>query len=135
MLGVSVTNGQFADLAFAAPYTIELGTRCAAFMGQAVASAQQEGVPLEIITASLANSIAKNYLSKVVEHRKLGDKIILTGAVFYNKAVVSAFHHQLEGKKLTVPEHKEVSGAIGAALLAKEAISGRFEVQRIPGDC
>jgi predicted CoA-substrate-specific enzyme activase len=125
MLGVSVTNGQFADLAFAAPHTIELGTRCAAFMGQAVASAQQEGVPLEIITASLANSIAKNYLSKVVEHRKLGDKIILTGAVFYNKAVVSAFHQQLEGKTLAVPEHKEVSGAIGAALLAKEAMAGQ----------
>jgi predicted CoA-substrate-specific enzyme activase len=121
MLGVSVTNGNFADLAFAAPHTVDLGTRCASFMGQAVASAQQEGVPLEIITASLANSIAKNYLSKVVEHRKLGDKVILTGAVFYNKAVVSAFHQQLEGKKLTVPEHKEVSGAIGAALLAKEA--------------
>jgi predicted CoA-substrate-specific enzyme activase len=125
MLGVSVTNGQFADLAFAAPYTIDLGTRCAAFMSQAVASAQQEGVPLEIITASLANSIAKNYLSKVVEHRKLGDKIILTGAVFYNRAVVSAFHHQLEGKTLSVPEHKEVSGAIGAALLAKEAMAGQ----------
>jgi predicted CoA-substrate-specific enzyme activase len=125
MLGVSVTSGEFADLAFAAPHTIELGTRCAAFMGQAVASAQQEGVPLEIITASLANSIAKNYLSKVVEHRKLGDNIILTGAVFYNKAVVSAFHHELEGKKLTVPEHKEVSGAIGAALLAKEAMAGQ----------
>jgi len=123
MLGISATNGEFADLAFAAPHTIELGTRCASFMGQAVASAQQEGVPLEIITASLANSIAKNYLSKVVEHRKLGDKVILTGAVFYNKAVVSAFYQQLEGKKLTVPEHKEVSGAIGAALLAKEAMA------------
>jgi predicted CoA-substrate-specific enzyme activase len=125
MLGISVTNGQFADLAFAAPHTIELGTRCAAFMGQAVASAQQEGVPLEIITASLSNSIAKNYLSKVVEHRKLGDKVILTGAVFYNKAVVSAFYQQLKGKKLTVPEHKEVSGAIGAALLAKEDMAGQ----------
>ena len=66
MLGVSVKNGDFARLAFEAPHTIDLGTRCAAFMGQAVASAQQEGVPLEVITASLANSIAKNYLSKVV---------------------------------------------------------------------
>ncbi|HJX68848.1 MAG TPA: acyl-CoA dehydratase activase, partial [Dehalococcoidia bacterium] len=125
MLGVSVTSGQFSDLAFAAPYTIDLGTRCAAFMGQAVASAQQDGVPLEIITASLANSIAKNYLSKVVEHRKLGDNVILTGAVFYNKAVVSAFHHELAGRKLTVAEHKEVSGAIGAALLAKETMAGQ----------
>ncbi len=97
-LGVSVKNGEFARLAFDAPHTIDLGTRCAAFMGQAVASAQQGGVPLEVITASLANSIAKNYLSKVVETRKLGDKVILTGAVFYNEAVVSAFQRAVAGQ-------------------------------------
>ncbi len=120
-LGVSVKDGQFSRLAFAAPHTVDLGTRCAAFMGQAVAAAQQEGLSLEVITASLANSIAKNYLSKVVGNRKLGNKVILTGAVFYNQAVVSAFYQQLKGKSLTVPEHNEISGAIGAALLAKEA--------------
>ena len=122
-LGISVTNGDFANLAFAAPHTIDLGTRCAAFMGQAVASAQQDGISLEIITASLANSIAKNYLSKVVGTRNLGSKIILTGAVFYNHAIVSAFQQQLEGKTLIVAEQREVSGAIGAALLAKEQVS------------
>ncbi|HEX7365295.1 MAG TPA: BadF/BadG/BcrA/BcrD ATPase family protein, partial [Dehalococcoidia bacterium] len=125
MLNVSVNNGAFANLAFQAPHTIDLGTRCAAFMGQAVASAQQEGVPLPVITASLANAIARNYLSKVVGNRRLGKKVILTGAVFYNQAVVSAFREQLEDRTLTVPEHKEISGAIGAALLAKESLSGR----------
>lgn len=123
-LGIHVQNGEFANLAFKAPHTIDLGTRCAAFMGQAVASAQQGGVSLEVITASLANSIAGNYLSKVVETRKLGDKVILTGAVFYNEAVVSAFQNALQGKTTIVPEHKEVSGAIGAALLAKESTGG-----------
>jgi len=124
MLGVSVNNGDFTELAFAAPYTIDLGTRCAAFMGQSVASAQQEGMPLEVITASLADSIARNYFSKVVGIRKLGEKVILTGAVFHNQAVVSAFRRQLKGKTLIVAEHKGVSGAIGAALLAKEEASG-----------
>src|SRR5512136_990794 len=123
-MGVSVKDGDFARLAFEAPHTIDLGSRCAAFMGQAVASAQQGGVPLEVITASLANSIAGNYLSKVVETRKLGEKVILTGAVFYNEAVVSAFQRALEGKTTIVPQHKEVSGAIGAALLAKERSNG-----------
>ncbi|MCX5992170.1 MAG: acyl-CoA dehydratase activase [Chloroflexi bacterium] len=123
-LGIHVQNGEFANLAFKATHTIDLGTRCAAFMGQAVASAQQGGVPLEVITASLANSIAGNYLSKVVETRKLGDKVILTGAVFYNEAVVSAFQNALQGKTTIVPEHKEVSGAIGAALLARESTEG-----------
>ncbi|MDD5093309.1 MAG: acyl-CoA dehydratase activase [Dehalococcoidia bacterium] len=123
MLDVSVKDGQFANLAFEAPHTIDLGSRCAAFMGQAVSTAQQEGVPIEIITASLSNSIARNYLSKVVEMRRLGDKVILTGAVFYNQAVVSAFKQLLPDKQLIVPEHNEVSGAIGAALLAKEEMT------------
>jgi predicted CoA-substrate-specific enzyme activase len=125
MLGVSVKNGEFANLAFKASHTIDLGTRCAAFMGQAVPAAQREGIPIEVITASLANSIAKNYLSKVVGSRKFGNKIILTGAVFYNKAVISAFNQQIPGKNLLVAEHREVSGAIGAALLAKEALNGQ----------
>jgi predicted CoA-substrate-specific enzyme activase len=123
-LGIHVQNGEFADLAFEGPHTIDLGTRCAAFMEQAVASAQQEGVPLQVITASLANSIAGNYLSKVVETRKLGEKVMLTGAVFYNDAVVSAFQQALQGRTIIVPEHKEVSGAIGVALLAKEEMGG-----------
>ena len=122
-LGVSVKDGQFAKLAFRAPHTIDLGTRCAAFMGQAVAAAKQEGVSLETITASLAGSIARNYLTKVVGHRRLGQKIILTGAVFYNEAVVAAFRQELKDKALTVAEHREVSGAIGVALLAKEAMT------------
>jgi predicted CoA-substrate-specific enzyme activase len=125
MLGVRVTNGDFARLAFTAPHTIDLGTRCAAFMGQSVASAQQEGVPLSVITASLSHSIAKNYLSKVLGNRKLGSRVVLTGAVFHNEAIVAAFREQLEDKTLVVSEHREVSGAIGAALLVKEAINGQ----------
>jgi len=124
MLGVRVTNGQFAQLAFEAPHTIDLGTRCASFMAQAVSRAQQEGISLEVITASLSIGIAKNYLSKVVENRRLGDKVILTGAVFYNQAVVSAFKRELPGRQLIVPEHKEITGAIGAALLAREEMAG-----------
>ena len=124
LLGVSVQNGEFANLAFEAPHTIDLGTRCAAFMGQAVALAQQQGVPVEVITASLSHSIAGNYLYNLVGNRKLGDKVILTGAVFYNHAVVSAFKQALQGKTIIVPQHKEVSGAIGAALLAKEEVNG-----------
>ncbi|MCX6011157.1 MAG: acyl-CoA dehydratase activase [Chloroflexi bacterium] len=125
MLGVRVTNGDFARLAFTAPHTIDLGTRCAAFMGQSVALAQQEGVSLSVITASLSHSIAKNYLSKVLGNRKLGSKIVLTGAVFHNEAIVSAFREQLKDKTLVVAEHREVSGAIGAALLVKEATGGK----------
>ena len=120
MLGIKVTNGEFAKLAFQAPYTIDLGTRCAAFIGQSISLAQQEGIPKDVIAASLSLAIAQNYLSKVVGYRKLGPKVILTGAVFYNESVVEAFRAQLGDRQVSVATHREVSGAIGVALLARE---------------
>ncbi|MBI2863534.1 MAG: hypothetical protein HYX94_03120 [Chloroflexi bacterium] len=120
-LSISTRTGEFAELAFAAENQLDLGERCAAFMSQAVTSAQHAGVSSEVIVSSLATSLAKNYLSKVVSGRRLGDRIFLTGAVFYNEAVVSAFKSEYPGKVFVVPEHKEVTGAIGAALLAMES--------------
>ena len=121
-LGVSTRTGEFARLAFAAEEQLDLGERCAAFMSQAVTSAQHDGVGLEVIAASLATSLAKNYRSKVVGTSRVGKRVFLTGAVFYNEACVSAFRAEFPGKTFVVPAHKEVTGAIGAALLAKETL-------------
>ena len=120
-LGISTRTGEFAQLAFGAESQLDLGEKCTAFMSQAVTSAQHAGVSREVIVSSLSTSLAKNYRSKVVGTRRVGDRVFLTGAVFYNDAVVSAFKAELPGRTLVVPEHKEVTGAIGAALLAMEA--------------
>lgn len=121
-LGVSTRTGEFSDLAFSADTQLNLGEKCAAFMSQAVTSAQHAGVSLDVIVSSLATSLAKNYRSKVVGMRRVGKRIFLTGAVFYNKAVVSAYRAEFPDRTLVVPQHKEVTGAIGVALLAKEAM-------------
>jgi len=118
LLGVS-TN-ECAGLAFAAKEQLHLGEKCASFMGQAVIEAQQAGVPIENIIASLPTTLAQNYLAKVVGLRPIGERIILTGAVFCNAAVVSAFRIALPDRQFVIPEHKEVTGAIGVALLAKK---------------
>ena len=103
-------------------------------MAQAVAMAQQEGQSLEVITSSLAVAIARNYLSKVVGTRKLGPKVILTGAVFITTRSPRPFAAQLPDKTLVVAEHREVSGAIGAALLAREArLAGSVATPGQPG--
>lgn len=128
-LGVSTRNGEFARLAFAAESQLDLGEKCTAFMSQAVTSAQHAGAPLEAIVSSLATSLAKNYLSKVVAGRRVGNRIFLTGAVFYNQAVVAAFKEEMPSKTFIVPEHKEVTGAIGVALLAKEMMPPGTESQ------
>ena len=121
-LGIPTRTGEFARQAFAAECQLDLGERCAAFMSQAVTSAQHANVSPEVIVSSLATSLAKNYCSKVVGTGRVGERIFLTGAVFYNEAAVAAFRAELPGKTFVVPEHKEVTGAIGVALLAKEAM-------------
>ncbi len=120
-LGISTRTGEFARLAFATDTQLDLGEKCAAFMSQAVTSAQHSGAPLDVIVSSLSTSLAKNYLSKVVSNRRIGNRIFLTGAVFYNDAIISSFKSELPNKTFVVPEHKEVTGCIGAALLALEA--------------
>ena len=52
-------------------------------------------------------------------NRKIGNKIFFQGGVAYNKGVLAAFE-KVVGKKITVPPHHDVTGAIGVALLAKE---------------
>jgi predicted CoA-substrate-specific enzyme activase len=119
-LGTPTRTGEFARLAFEAGAQLDLGERCAAFMSQAVTSAQHAGAPAGVVAASLATSLAKNYHSKVVGRGRVGQRILLTGAVFYNEAVAAAFKAEFPDKRFVVAEHKEVSGAIGAALLAGE---------------
>lgn len=123
-LGTPTRTGEFARLAFEAGAQLDLGERCAAFMAQAVTSAQHAGAPAGVVAASLATSLAKNYRSKVVGKGRVGQRVLLTGAVFYNQAVAAAFRAEFPDRRFVVPEHKEVSGAIGVALLAGEGSNG-----------
>ena len=78
---------------------------------------QQQGAAKEDLVAGLAYSIVQNYLNKVKEERRVGDTIFYQGATAANRGIVAAFEAIL-GKKITVPPHHDVTGAIGAAILA-----------------
>jgi activator of 2-hydroxyglutaryl-CoA dehydratase len=81
---------------------------------------QQRGAELEDLTAGLAYSIAENYLNRVVSGRSVGRRVFFQGGVAWNQSVVAAFETLLR-RPITVPPHHDVSGAIGAALLAGRA--------------
>jgi len=114
---------EFENIAFTANSPANLGDRCTVFMESALFEHLQRGVPIPDLVAGLAYSVAYNYLNKVVEGRKIGDNIFFQGGTACNRAVVAAFEKIL-GKKVTVPPHNEVLGAIGVAILAKEETRG-----------
>lgn len=120
-LGIPIE--EFGDIALKSQAPLKLGERCTVFMQSDLLHYQQQGLPKEDLVAGLCYAIVYNYLNKVVEDRKIGNKIFFQGAVAFNKGVVAAFEKVL-GKTLTVPPHHEVTGALGVALLAKEEVKG-----------
>lgn len=122
-LGISI-KGEFEDRALQSASPCRFGERCTVFMESDLVHSMGTGSDVEELTAGLAYSIAYNYLNKVVAGKRVGDRIFFQGGVAANKAVVSAFEI-ITGKPITVPPHHEVTGAIGAALLAMRETAGR----------
>ncbi|MFH2035493.1 MAG: acyl-CoA dehydratase activase [Candidatus Zixiibacteriota bacterium] len=114
---------EFGDRALSAECPVGCGERCTVFMESDLVAHQRAGAGTDNLVAGLAYSIASNYLTKVVGDRKIGDNIFFQGGVAWNKGVVAAFE-KLVGKKVTIPPHHDVTGAIGAAILAMEADRG-----------
>ncbi|HNT77073.1 MAG TPA: acyl-CoA dehydratase activase [Anaerolineae bacterium] len=110
----------FSALALAADAPAALGERCTVFMESDLIHHQQQGAAVDDLTAGLAYSVAYNYLNKVVNGRAIGQRIFFQGGVASNAGVSAAFR-QLLSKDVTVPPHHDVTGAIGAAILAQEA--------------
>jgi predicted CoA-substrate-specific enzyme activase len=105
---------------------VDLGSRCTVFMESDLVHYQQRGVATEDLAAGLCYSVARNYLEKVVGGRPVGERVLFLGGVALNPAVVSAFG-QLLKKEMIVPEHHEISAAIGMALMAREDADARGE--------
>ena len=120
-LNINIVN-EFGDKALGCDSPCKLGDRCTVFMESDLNSFMQKGARNENLVGGLAYSIVYNYLQKVVVDRKIGDKIFFQGGVTNNKAVVAAFE-QVVGKKIIIPPHFDVTGAIGVAILAQKSMA------------
>lgn len=118
---LNIPIAEFGQLAMSSDNPIDLGDRCTVFIETNVAANISRGALIQDIAAGLSYSIAKNYLNKVVGNKQIGSKVFFQGGVAHNPAVVNAFRALL-GDKLEIPEFFSVTGAYGAALLAREGI-------------
>lgn len=119
-LGIKI-KGEFAELALSSKTPLKLGERCTVFMERDVDAYQTRGASVKDIVAGLSYSVVLNYLNRVVRGRQIGNTIFFQGGTAYNDAVAAAFAIVLK-KKIIVPPHNGVIGAVGAALLARDKI-------------
>jgi predicted CoA-substrate-specific enzyme activase len=120
ILGIRIED-EFSCLAAASGTPSDLGSRCTVFMESELADSLGRGVPVTDISAGLAFSIARNYLEKVVAGRPIGKGIVFQGGVASNPSVVRALALET-GRDIQVHPFNRISGAIGAALMAKERV-------------
>ncbi len=121
---------KFSQEGIYAKRPVELGSRCTVFMNSAVKQAQKEGAGVDDISAGLSSSIVKNAIYKVIRAScadDLGDNIVVQGGTFMNDAVLRSFEKET-GKNVIRPGIAGLMGAFGAALYAKENISGESTV-------
>jgi predicted CoA-substrate-specific enzyme activase len=114
----------FSRLALSSRAPACLGERCTVFMESDLVHHQQHGARVDDLTAGLAYSIAQNYLNRVVAGRTVGANVFFQGGVAGNASVVAAME-VLTGRSITVPPDHDVTGAIGAAILAMEEMEAR----------
>ncbi len=104
-------------LGIAPPFTSE---RCTVFMERDVEKLLQEGFSRVDAMAAVLYSVCFNYLTKVVGNRPVtGKKILFQGATAKNKGLVAAFEIILS-REIVTSHFCHVTGAIGAAKLARE---------------
>jgi predicted CoA-substrate-specific enzyme activase len=130
-LGINIKE-EFGDLGLASKQPLDLGERCTVFMESQQNYYKQRGAGKKDLVAGLAYSVVKNYLTKVVEDRKIGDHILFQGGTAFNRAVKAAFEGVL-GKPVTVPPHHDILGAIGVAMLARDKIKASGKKTRFRG--
>ena len=113
---------EFSVRALTSKNPVRIAGRCTVFAESDMIHKQQMGHRIEDIIYGLCQALVRNYLNNVGLGKEIKSPIVFQGGVAFNEGIIKAFKEEL-GLELIVPEHHEVMGAIGAALLAHEEMA------------
>ncbi len=112
-------------LAEAAGETVELGSYCTVFSATEVLEKIRAGKPAGGIIRGIFLSMVK----RVLEMEALDGRVVLTGGVAAHNPILAEMLEAQIGRPVTVPPDPQLTGALGAALLAREQIESQGGAQ------
>ncbi len=122
---------EIGDLAMRGTQDLEVSSMCATFAETEIVSLLAQDLPVEDIAASVHRAIAARTLALVAQVGRR-TPVVMTGGVAQNRAAVHFLSEALDAE-VGVPEHPQLTGAYGAALLAMEsAARSRPPVADVP---
>jgi predicted CoA-substrate-specific enzyme activase len=102
------------DLASRATDMLKLGSYCTVFTATEVLENIRRGRKVEDIVKGLFYSVSK----RVLEMDSLTENVVMTGGVVAHNPYLVKMTEEMIGRKVLVAEYPQLTGAIGAALLA-----------------
>lgn len=118
---LSVPIEEFGGLALRSKSPVRIAGRCAVFAESDMIHKQQVGYKEEDIIRGLCEALVRNYLNNIAKGKELKSKVFFQGGVAANVGMKDAFEREL-GTQLYVPQHYNVMGAIGAAIIARNVL-------------
>ena len=122
----------FGDLALSAKKNVRIAGRCTVFAESDMIAKQQYGFSKAEIINGLCEALVRNYINNLGRGKKLEPPFIFQGGVAANKGIKAAFEREV-GHEVVIPEHYNVMGAIGAAILARKYIEDTGATTRFRG--
>ena len=107
------------DLARQATEMIKLGSYCTVFSATEVLENIRHGKPV----AAIIKGIFYSMIQRVLEMDALTEKVVLSGGVVAHNPYLVEMAEELIGRQVLLPEFPQLTGALGAALYAREATS------------
>lgn len=123
---------EFGSYALRSTNPVRIAGRCAVFAESDMIHKQQTGHCTEDIVKGLCDALVRNYLSNLAKGKEIKEPVVFQGGVAANIGILEAFKETL-GVNIIVPEHYEVMGAYGCALLARDEIKAKVKKTNFNG--
>jgi len=116
-LRLDLPVGALDALAAASSVAVQLSSFCTVFAKTEILAHLRRGVPVGAIVRGAFASV----VSRVVEMDPLPGEVVLTGGVVAHNPTVAVLLEERLGRAVVVPPHPQLAGALGAALIARQA--------------
>ena len=117
---LDIPLSQMNGLAAASTDMVKLGSFCTVFSATEVLENIRRGKRVEDIVKGLFFSV----VSRIKEMDAFTDKVVMTGGVVANNPYLVEMTQELINRPILVPDLPQFTGALGAALYAKETHEG-----------
>lgn len=125
-LGIPIEK--FGSIALKSTNSVRIAGRCSVFAESDMIHKQQMGHKMEDLLAGLCEALARNYLNNVGKGKEILPPVVFQGGVAANQGMKKALEKELK-MEVIIPNTYGLMGAIGSAILARNAVKGTGETK------